>query len=434
MTHQEEKLIIVCRSNNEMLKAENLLRIAVIENDLVPTPSHLGSICSTSIAIAAHHREAAAKVLNQAGILHEMHPYRAKRLMGLLRSLGHTPLSDGFLQGMKALEQGEDLTKETIVALLKSETKEELALLFDAADRMRKEIIGDQVEIRAAIEFSNICRKHCDYCGISGNVQGLRRYRMTEDEIMEAVHGIHALGIKTVILQSGEDEAYTPEVLESLIRRIKRETKMGITLSIGERSREVYQRLKEAGANNFLLKIETTNPKLFQQLHPDDDFEHRKQCAQWLKELGYVMASGNMVGLPGQSLEDLASDILYFKEMGIHMIGIGPFLPAKGTPLANYPPGDVLLTLKTLAVTRLVCKNVYLPATTALATADPEGQVKALKAGANSLMLISTPLKYREGYQLYSNKTMIDLEGAVKAIREAGRELPSYLKYKEGKP
>ncbi|WP_034327805.1 [FeFe] hydrogenase H-cluster radical SAM maturase HydE [Alkaliphilus transvaalensis] len=422
-----QQYIIICYSTSQMLRADSLLKALNVTTDLIPTPSEYGSICSTAIAISHKDKEIAEKILMDHNFaVKGIFPHEIRKLSGLMESLKNTVISQPFKDIMKKVETGETLSKEEITYLLKVEGSEK-KVLFETADRMRKEIVGDVVEVRAAIEFSNYCNKSCHYCGIRNGCSVPNRYRMTEDEIMEAVHQLHKTGIKTVVLQSGEDDYYTVDLLIQLIKRIKRETKMGITLSVGERSYEEYAALKKAGANNYLLKIETTNPEIFQFIHPDDDLQVRKQCAQWLKELGYVNASGNMIGLPGQRPEDIAEDILFFKEMGIHMIGIGPFIPAKGTPFEKYPQGSVEMTLKAVAVTRLVCKNVFIPATTALASIDPDGQRKALQAGANSLMLISTPPKYRLNYQIYSNKNMIDLDSAIEAIKEAGRRLPKYL-------
>ncbi|MBM7614222.1 [FeFe] hydrogenase H-cluster radical SAM maturase HydE [Alkaliphilus hydrothermalis] len=424
-----QQYIIICYSTSQMLRADSLLKAMDVETDLIPTPSEHGTICSTAIAIGEKDKGKAEKILAEGNFaVKGIFPHKTRKLSGLMESLKNCVISQTFKDIMKKVESGEDLTKDEITYLLKVEGESELKALFETADRMRKEIVGDIVEVRAAIEFSNYCNKSCHYCGIRNGCTVPTRYRMTEDEIMEGVHELHRVGIKTVVLQSGEDDYYTLEVLIKLIKRIKRETKMGITLSVGERSYEEYKALKEAGANNYLLKIETTNPDIFKFIHPDDDLEYRRQCAQWLKELGYVNASGNMIGLPGQRAEDIAEDILFYKEMGIHMIGIGPFIPAAGTPFEKYPQGSVEMTLKAVAVTRLVCKNVFIPATTALASVDPDGQKKALQAGANSLMLISTPPKYRSNYQIYSNKNMIDLDSAVKAIHDAGRKLPKYLK------
>jgi biotin synthase len=239
---------------------------------------------------------------------------------------------------------------------------------------------------------------------------------------------MHEYGIRTVILQSGEDKEWTTQRIIELIKVIKEKFGMRITLSVGEKERSEYQALKEAGADNFLLKIETTNPKLFRELHPDDDYNHRLTCSRWLKELGYINGSGNIIGLPGQTLEDIADDILYFKDMGINMIGIGPFIPARGSRLENHPHGDIGLTLKAVAITRIVCKKVYIPSTTALASLSKDAQVWALNAGANTIMLINTPEKYRGSYRIYDDKNMVDMEAAIYAVNKAGRKLPAYLK------
>ncbi|KXG77566.1 [FeFe] hydrogenase H-cluster radical SAM maturase HydE [Thermotalea metallivorans] len=421
--------LIMAGSTNHMLRGDKLLKDEGIETALVPAPSEYGSVCAIAIKVKAEDRQRAENLLLENNItIQGIYPDIPKKLSGLVAKLMDSVISDEFIAVLKKVEEGEELTFEDIVLLLKTERKAEMDALFATADRMRQEIIGDVVDIRGAIEFSNICRKDCKYCGIRKTLPELERYRMTEDEIMEIVHELHRMGLQTVILQSGEDLWWTPDKIVALIQRIKAETGMRITLSIGERPREEYALYKEAGANNFLLKIETTNREIFEFIHPDDDYDHRIQCSQWLRELGYINGSGSIIGLPGQRPEDIARDILFFKDMGINMIGIGPFLPAKGTPFEKYPPGSVDMTLKAVAVTRIVCKRVFLPATTALASLDPDGQTKALKAGANTIMLINTPAKYRYNYQIYSHKNMIDLKAAIKAIKEAGRKLPPYLK------
>ncbi|SCZ10916.1 [FeFe] hydrogenase H-cluster radical SAM maturase HydE [Alkaliphilus peptidifermentans] len=434
MNNDNQKVIIVCGTTTEMLKADSIIRDNHIEVDLVPTPSQYGSICSTSIALEEVNKITAERILEKIKIKYNIYPYRVRKLLGLMESLKKAKLSTAFQVIMNKIEMGHELTKDDIVVLLNTEEPKEIETLYSVADRLRKEIVGDIVEIRGAIEFSNYCKKSCNYCGIRKGCDLPHRYRMDEDEIMEAVHQLVEMGIRTVILQSGEDDYYDTEMLCGLLKKIKKVTKMGITLSIGERSRFDYLLLREAGANNFLLKIETTNRKIFESIHPDNDYDQRIQCAKWLKELGYVNGSGNMIGLPGQKIEDIAEDILYFKEMGIHMIGIGPFIPAPGTPYEDLPTGSVEMTLKAIAVTRIVCKNVFLPATTALASIDPDGQRKALEVGANTIMLISTPEKYRTSYQLYKNKNMIDIESALEAVKNSNRKLPKYLKLpnKEG--
>ncbi len=421
--------LIMAGSTNHMLRGDKLLKDFGIETALVPAPAEYGSVCAIAIKVKKEDKEISEKHLLENGIvLSGIYPEKPERLTGLMDRLKNSIISEEFLNVLKKIEEGEELLYEDIVILLKSDRKAEIDALFKAADEMRKKIIGEVVDIRGAIEFSNYCRKDCKYCGVRRNLEGLERYRMSEDEIMEIVHQIHAVGIKTVILQSGEDLWWTKEKIASLITRVKRETGMKITLSIGERPKEEYEYYKKLGANNYLLKIETTNEEIFKFIHPDDEMNRRKECSLWLKELGYLNGSGCIIGLPGQREEDIAKDILYFKEMGINMIGIGPFVPAKGTPLEKYPTGSVEMTLKAVAVTRLVCKRVFIPATTALASIDEDGQSKALMAGANTIMLINTPPKYRYNYQIYSDKNMVDLASAYKAVTDAKREFPDYLK------
>lgn len=421
--------LIMAGSTNHMLMGDSLLKEKGIETMLVPAPSEYGSVCATAIRVSVEDKDSAQNYLIENNIVIDgIFPDKPKKLRGLLDRFNDKIISDEFKAVLKKIEDGKDLNHDDIVLLLKTERTAEKEALFHTADRMRKEIVGDAVDIRGAVEFSNYCRKDCKYCGIRKSLTDTVRYRMTEDEIMEVVHMLKDIGLKTVILQSGEDLWYTKEKISSIIKRIKSETKMNITLSIGERPREEYEHYRKLGANNFLLKIETTNRKLFDFIHPDDDYDHRVKCSEWLRELGYLNGSGSIIGLPGQTTQDIANDILFFKEMGINMIGIGPFVPTKGTPFEKYPHGDVEMTLKALAVTRIVCKRVFLPATTALATLDPDGQTKALQAGANTIMLINTPIRYREQYNIYSSKNMVDLESAYKAVSEAERKLPPYLK------
>jgi len=421
--------LIMAGSTSHMLRGDKILKDCGIGTSLVPAPSEYGTVCATAIRVSHEERIAAENLLKKNNISIEgIYPDKTQKLKGLVSKLMDSVISEEFMKVLLKIEDGEELSFEDIVLLLNTERTAEKNALFHAADRMRKEIVGDVVDIRGAIEFSNYCKKDCKYCGIRRSLKGLERYRMTEDEIMEVVYYLKELGIKTVILQSGEDMWWTPDKISSIIKRIKEETRMNITLSIGERPREEYELYRELGANNFLLKIETTNRSIFKFIHPDDDYDHRVQCSKWLKELGYLNGSGNIIGLPGQTVEDIARDILFFKDMGINMIGIGPFLPAMGSPFENYPEGSVDMTLKAVAVTRIVCKRVFIPATTALASLDKDGQSKALKAGANTIMLINTPRKYRYNYQIYSEKNMVDLELAIKSVKEAGRKLPPYLK------
>lgn len=427
--NKAQHYLIMAKSTSYMLKGDQLLKNNGLETWLVPAPSEYGTVCGTAIKVKAIDLDFAKKILRENKILLEgIYPDKPKRLIGLMDKLMNSSITAEYTNVLKKIEDGEDLNLDDVITLLKTERQSEKEALFHAADRIRKETVGDVVDIRGAIEFSNYCKKNCQYCGIGNKVKGLKRYRMKEDEILEVVHFLREIGIKTVILQSGEDLWWTSDKIASLIKRIKKETRMKITLSIGERPREEYELYKKLGADNFLLKIETTNKSLFELIHPDDNFDNRVRCSTWLRELGYLNGSGNIIGLPGQRVEDIARDIMFFKDMGIHMIGIGPFVPAKGSPLEDYPTGSVDMTLKAVAAARIVCKRVFIPATTALASLDPDGQTKALKAGANTIMLINTPAHYRENYQIYNGKNMVDLEAARKAILEAGREMPRYLK------
>ncbi|WP_051533983.1 [FeFe] hydrogenase H-cluster radical SAM maturase HydE [Desulfitibacter alkalitolerans] len=323
-----------------------------------------------------------------------------------------------FQESLKRVQDGRGYTLEDIVTLLKAEGEDSEAL-FAAAFKVREQEFGKEVYLRGIIEFSNYCSKNCLYCGIRAE-NSIHRYRMTIDEITAAAQDIKNAGIGTVVLQSGEDAWWSPERIMSLIKSIKEQVGITITLSIGERSREEYALYREAGVERFLLKIETTSKDIFTRMHPDDCLFQRKKCSVWLKELGYMNGSGCIIGLPGQCERDLAADILWFRDMGMDMIGVGPFVPAQNTPLENHPPGSTFMTIKTVAVIRLICRKAFLPATTALETLEEKGQLKALKAGANVIMLNYTPQTYKSNYKIYSNKKAIKLEKALETIEQAG--------------
>jgi biotin synthase len=280
-------------------------------------------------------------------------------------------------------------------------------LLYAAADRVREANVGAGVHLRALIEFSNHCRRNCRYCGLRRENRAVRRYRMTPEEIVRTARDAAARGYRTVVMQSGEDLWFTGERLAAIIREIKASTDLAITLSVGERDREDYRLWREAGADRFLLRIETTNPRLFAALHPDDNLAERQAALLALKELGYQLGSGVMVGLPGQTAEMLARDVIWLHELGAEMIGIGPFLPHPGTPLGHERGGTIEQTLRLTAVLRLVFPQAHLPATTAAGTLDPQGRERMLQAGANVMMPNVTPQKYRVDYEIYPNKICV---------------------------
>lgn len=308
----------------------------------------------------------------------------------------------------RKIDCGQEPGREDLVSLLGIGDKEGLARLYCKADLIRKKSVGDEVHLRGLIEFSNYCRKNCRYCGIRRDNRKINRYRMSLGEIIETAVTAERLGYKTVVLQSGEDLFYTVEKLVDLIKQIKQNSDLAITLSIGERSREEYQKMYEAGADRFLLRFETSQRELYQRLHPDSVYEERLAILNWLKEIGYQVGSGVMIGLPGQTLEDLALDILKFKELDLDMVGVGPYICHEDTPLAGNPNGSVELTFKVIALTRIIVPYAHIPATTALATLrQAGGREKALQLGANVIMPNVTPVKYRAMYELYPDKICV---------------------------
>lgn len=306
------------------------------------------------------------------------------------------------------IEREEELTREDLIHLLKLEDEEALAELYGLADRYREKFVGDEVHLRGLIEFSNHCRKNCLYCGIRRGNQRVERYRMSLEEILENIILAGKLDYKTVVLQSGEDLYYSADMLADLLRQIKQRADVAVTLSIGERPYDEYRRLHEAGADRFLLRFETSNPRLYKKLHPDSDYEARMAALRWLGEIGYQVGSGVMIGLPGQTVEDLADDILTFRDLELDMVGVGPYICHGETPLAGNPDGTPDMTYKVIALTRIVTRYANIPATTALATLrQADGREVALQAGANVVMPNVTPVQYRALYELYPAKVCI---------------------------
>lgn len=313
------------------------------------------------------------------------------------------------------LERLEGPSREDIIALLKAEGEQE-RLLFAAADRMRRTHVGDEVHLRGIIEFSNHCIRNCFYCGLRRDNSALERYRMTPGEILETARAGAEAGLKTIVLQSGEDPAFSTQTLADLIARIKDELDVAVTVSVGMRSKADYRLMRKAGADRYLLKHETADPELFAQLRPGTTLPGRIKRLRWLRELGYQVGSGNMVGLPGQTIESIVDDILLLKELDVEMAGIGPFIPHQGTPLAGSTGGDVAMTLRTLAAARMVLPFTHLPATTALGSIHPEGRQLALSCGANVVMPDITPVQYKRLYEIYPNKICITEEGSTQCV------------------
>jgi biotin synthase len=302
----------------------------------------------------------------------------------------------------KALKDG-NLSKEEILVLLHC-PEENSDIIFQTADAVRKTEVGDAVHLRGLIEFSNYCKKNCEYCGIRGKNKNIDRYRLSKDEIIQTAKRAESLGYRSVVMQSGEDPFFTAEILADIISAIKEQTDLAITLSAGEFTYEEYKTIKEAGADRYLLRFETSNEELYKKLHPDSDFSQRMECLHNLEELGFQVGSGFMVGLPGETLDIFADNLLLLQKLDLDMAGIGPFLPNSDTNLAGTTGGNLNNSLKAVALARLLLRNAHIPATTAMGSLDPKGREKALQAGANVVMPNVTPEEFREMYQLYPNK------------------------------
>ena len=300
---------------------------------------------------------------------------------------------------IKKAETTHYLSKEEIVQILKGEPAE----LFKAADRVRQKYGGDEIHLRGLIEFSNYCKQNCLYCGFRRDNNKVTRFRLTEEQIIQFAKDAVDLGYKTIVLQSGEDAYFTVEKMVHIISEIKK-FNIAITLSIGEKTFDEYEKYKKAGADRFLLRIETTDKKLYQKLDPDMNWENRLRCLKDLKELGYEVGTGCLIGIPGQTLESLAEDILFFKEIDADMIGLGPFIPNENTPLGKEKGGDFELALKVMALVRLLLPDVNIPATTAMEVLKPDGRKLALQAGANVFMPNVTQGGYAEFYEIYPGK------------------------------
>ena len=298
--------------------------------------------------------------------------------------------------------------------------------------------MGNTVFLRGLVELSNYCVRQCHYCGIRGSNTEVKRYRMEADEVLACARECERLGYGTIVMQAGEDYALTSCWVSDVIRRIKVETKLAITLSLGERRPHELREWKLAGADRYLLRFETSNPELFTRIHPPlaQERPNRLELLRLLRGLGYEVGSGVMIGIPGQTFESLADDILLFNELELDMIGVGPYIPHPDTPLGSelpmaaedQVPADELTTYKVLALTRLMCPTVNIPSTTALATLNPaHGREFGLMRGANIVMPNVTPVRYREDYEIYPNKTCvketaIQCEGCVKGrILRIGR-------------
>lgn len=329
--------------------------------------------------------------------------YSVKKVMG-----------EQMLKLIDKLKETNNLTKAEWVALIKGRTPEYAEYLFARAREVREQSYGKDIYIRGLIEFTNYCKNDCLYCGIRKSNTNASRYRLDKDDILQCCEQGYQLGFYTFVLQGGEDAYFTDERLEEIVKAIRGQyPDCAITLSIGEKTYESYKRLYDAGADRYLLRHETYNADHYRKLHPSGlSAENRQQCLRSLKEIGYQVGCGFMVGSPYQTVEHLAEDMMFIADLKPHMVGIGPFISHKDTPFAKEPSGTLELTLYMLGLVRLTLPRVLLPATTALGTIAPNGRELGIMAGANVVMPNLSPMGVREKYLLYNNKNHTGMEAA----------------------
>ncbi len=322
---------------------------------------------------------------------------------------------ESLKQLVDKLEENETLSKEEFISLLQGHRDKELEeYLFEKSRKARHHYYGNEIYIRGLIEFTNYCKNDCYYCGIQKSNPHINRYRLTKEEILSCCASGYELGFRTFVLQGGEDGYYNDDRMVDIIASIKEAyPDCAITLSIGERSRESYRRFFDAGASRYLLRHETYNFDHYSYLHPEDlSPKHRQDCLFHLKEIGYQVGTGFMVGSPGQTFSYLAEDLLFLKRLNPQMVGIGPFIPHHDTKFAKEPAGSLELTLFLLGIIRLMIPKVLLPATTALGTIHPMGRERGIQAGANVVMPNLSPVGVRKDYSLYDNKICTGDEAA----------------------
>lgn len=332
---------------------------------------------------------------------------------------------------IKTLDKNGSLTHEEFRTLLATYSDNDLDAARLRAREISAEHFGNKVFMRGLIEFTNICRQNCLYCGLRRDNRFAERYRLSEDDILSCCRKGYNLGFRTFVLQGGEDAYFTDDMICDLVKKIKSQySDCAVTLSVGEKSRASFERFWEAGADRYLLRHETANAEHFSKLHPKvQTLETRMCCLRDLKEIGFQTGCGFMVGSPCQTVSELADDLCFIAEFRPHMVGIGPFIPHKDTPFRHEPQGELRLTLFLLALVRIMLKKVLLPATTALGTISPDGREMGILSGANVVMPNLSPAEVREKYSLYDNKICTGDEAAEcrlcleKRIKSIGMEL-----------
>ena len=323
---------------------------------------------------------------------------------------------------IERLERERDLTNAEFAVLLDQSSGADRDFLFERARAVRDAHYDRKVYIRGLIELTNYCKNDCLYCGIRKSNASCERYRLTKEQILSCCESGYALGFRTFVLQGGEDGWYTDERMTDIVRAMRQAyPDCAITLSLGERGRESFRRLYDAGANRYLLRHETADEAHYARLHPVSmTMTHRLQCLRDLKAIGFQTGAGFMVGSPYQTTECIVRDFRFLQELKPQMVGLGPFIPHHATPLKDFPAGSTERTLLCLSIVRLLLPNVLLPATTALATIDGDGRIKGMNAGCNVVMPNLSPLEDRSKYLLYDNKATSGEEAAesLRALRE----------------
>ena len=312
------------------------------------------------------------------------------------------------------LAKNHTLSKQEYISLINCNDKESLEYLRQKAEKQRQDIFGRDIYMRGLIEFTNYCKNDCLYCGIRRSNKNAQRYRLTKEEILDCCKNGYDLGFRTFVLQGGEDAYYTDDIIVETVREIKSQfPDCAVTLSIGEKPKESYKRYFDAGADRYLLRHETASAEHYSLLHPKDlSPENRMECLKNLKEIGFQTGCGFMVGSPYQTVENLAEDLIFIDKFKPHMVGIGPFIPHKDTPFRNEKSGTLEMTLKLLAIIRLILPKVMLPSTTALGTINPKGREMGILWGANVVMPNLSPTTVRKKYMLYDNKICTGDEAA----------------------
>lgn len=325
-----------------------------------------------------------------------------------------THMNEEIKSTINKVKQSRNISLEQLKLLLETNDDEGIRFMHEEAVKVCQKTYGNQVFIRGLIEFTNFCKNDCYYCGIRRSNSQADRYRLTKEQMLDCCASGYELGFRTFVLQGGEDGYFTDDKICDLVSAIKEKyPDCAVTLSIGEKSKESYKRYFDAGADRYLLRHETADEAHYKKLHPEEmSLAHRKQCLWDLKEIGYQVGCGFMVGSPGQTVETLYEDLQFIRELQPHMVGIGPFISQKDTPFADKASGTMEQTLKLLAIIRLIQPHVLLPATTALGTIHPKGRELGILSGANVVMPNLSPVNVREKYKLYDNKICTGDEAA----------------------